>query len=178
MQEAQRLHGYVQNLLDMTRLGQPDFILNREPVTLAALIDGAAGRLAAALSQHPLQTHLDPALPRLRVHPALIEQVLVNILDNAARYSPPGSPIEIRAMVAAPDLLVDIIDKGAGINEADRTRIFNLFYTQPVGDGAAAAPALGLPSPGPWWKPTAARSGPLPGPAKPAPACACHCLWP
>ncbi|MED5526618.1 MAG: sensor histidine kinase KdpD [Pseudomonadota bacterium] len=144
LQEAQRLHGYVQNLLDMTRLGQPDFILNREPVTLVALIDGAAGRLAAALSQHPLQTHLDPALPRLRVHPALIEQVLVNILDNAARYSPPGSPIEIRAMVAAPDLLVDIIDKGAGINEADRTRIFNLFYTQPVGDGGSRGTGLGL----------------------------------
>src|SRR5690606_6561000 len=78
------------------------------------------------------------------VHPALLEQVLVNVIDNAARYSPAGTPIEVRALEAGPDLLIDVLDQGVGINEADRNKIFNLFYTQPVGDSGSRGTGLGL----------------------------------
>ncbi|WP_115719482.1 sensor histidine kinase [Gallaecimonas mangrovi] len=144
LQESQRLHGYIQSLLDMTRLGQPDFQLKRQWVALEQLLTRASKRLAAALSQHPLILNLGLPTPQLYVHEALMEQVLVNVLDNAARYSPVHSPIEVRAVLAEPDLLIDVLDKGAGIKDEDRTRIFDLFYTQPVGDSGSRGTGLGL----------------------------------
>jgi two-component system sensor histidine kinase KdpD len=142
--EARRLHGYVQNLLDMTRIGSPDFQLKRDWVDLADLVESARRRLDSSWRQHKLLVHFDQQIPRLYVHGALIEQVLVNILDNASRYSPAGTPIEFKVMLADPDLIIDIIDIGVGIAESDRDKIFNLFYTQPVGDCGSRGTGLGL----------------------------------
>ncbi|HHO2103896.1 TPA: DUF4118 domain-containing protein, partial [Aeromonas hydrophila] len=142
--EARRLHSYVQNLLDMTRIGSPDFQLKRDWVDLADLVENARRRLDSSWRQHKLLVHFDQQIPRLYVHGALIEQVLVNILDNASRYSPAGTPIEFKVMLADPDLILDIIDIGVGIAESDRDKIFNLFYTQPVGDCGSRGTGLGL----------------------------------
>lgn len=143
-EEARRLHSYVQNLLDMTRIGSPDFQLKRDWVDLADLVENARRRLDSSWRQHKLLVHFDQQIPRLYVHGALIEQVLVNILDNASRYSPAGTPIEFKVMLADPDLILDIIDIGVGIAESDRDKIFNLFYTQPVGDCGSRGTGLGL----------------------------------
>ncbi|WP_336290079.1 sensor histidine kinase KdpD [Aeromonas dhakensis] len=143
-EEARRLHSYVQNLLDMTRIGSPDFQLKRDWVDLADLVENARHRLDSSWRQHKLLVHFDQQIPRLYVHGALIEQVLVNILDNASRYSPAGTPIEFKVMLADPDLIIDIIDIGVGIAESDRDKIFNLFYTQPVGDCGSRGTGLGL----------------------------------
>ncbi|HCT2504939.1 TPA: sensor histidine kinase KdpD [Aeromonas dhakensis] len=143
-EEARRLHSYVQNLLDMTRIGSPDFQLKRDWVDLADLVENARRRLDSSWRQHKLLVHFDQQIPRLYVHGALIEQVLVNILDNASRYSPAGTPIEFKVMLADPDLIIDIIDIGVGIAESDRDKIFNLFYTQPVGDCGSRGTGLGL----------------------------------
>ncbi|MGY3903468.1 DUF4118 domain-containing protein [Aeromonas lusitana] len=142
--EARRLHSYVQNLLDMTRIGSPDFQLRRDWVDLADLVESARKRLDSSWRQHKLLVHFDQQIPQLYVHGALIEQVLVNILDNASRYSPAGTPIEFKVMLATPDLIIDIIDIGVGIAESDRDKIFNLFYTQPVGDCGSRGTGLGL----------------------------------
>lgn len=143
-EEARRLHSYVQNLLDMTRIGSPDFQLKRDWVDLADLVENARRRLDSSWRQHKLLVYFDQQIPRLYVHGALIEQVLVNILDNASRYSPAGTPIEFKVMLADPDLIIDIIDIGVGIAESDRDKIFNLFYTQPVGDCGSRGTGLGL----------------------------------
>ena len=143
-EEARRLHSYVQNLLDMTRIGSPDFQLKRDWVDLAELVENARRRLDSSWRQHKLLVHFDQQIPRLYVHGALIEQVLVNILDNASRYSSAGTPIEFKVMLADPDLIIDIIDIGVGIAESDRDKIFNLFYTQPVGDCGSRGTGLGL----------------------------------
>lgn len=143
-EEARRLHSYVQNLLDMTRIGSPDFQLKRDWVDLADLVENARRRLDSSWRQHKLLVHFDQQIPRLYVHGALIEQMLVNILDNASRYSPAGTPIEFKVMLADPDLIIDIIDIGVGIAESDRDKIFNLFYTQPVGDCGSRGTGLGL----------------------------------
>ncbi|ENY72401.1 sensor histidine kinase [Aeromonas diversa] len=143
-EEAARLHGYVQNLLDMTRIGSPDFQLKRDWIAIEELVEHARHRLAASWRQHKLLIHLDQHVPLLYVHGALIEQVLVNILDNASRYSPVGTPIELKVMLADPDIIIDIIDIGVGIAESDRDKIFNLFYTQPVGDCGSRGTGLGL----------------------------------
>ncbi|MGN5161383.1 DUF4118 domain-containing protein [Aeromonas dhakensis] len=143
-EEARRLHSYVQNLLDMTRIGSPNFQLKRDWVDLADLVENARRRLDSSWRQHKLLVHFDQQIPRLYVHGALIEQVLVNILDNASRYSPAGTPIEFKVMLADPDLIIDIIDIGVGIAESDRDKIFNLFYTQPVGDCGSRGTGLGL----------------------------------
>lgn len=143
-EEARRLHSYVQNLLDMTRIGSPDFQLKRDWIDLADLVENARRRLDSSWRQHKLLVYFDQQIPRLYVHGALIEQVLVNILDNASRYSPAGTPIEFKVMLADPDLIIDIIDIGVGIAESDRDKIFNLFYTQPVGDCGSRGTGLGL----------------------------------
>ncbi|HHP5450432.1 TPA: sensor histidine kinase, partial [Aeromonas veronii] len=113
-------------------------------VDLADLVESARKRLDSSWRQHKLLVHFDQHVPQLYVHGALIEQVLVNILDNASRYSPAGTPIEFKVMVAEPDLIIDIIDIGVGIAESDREKIFNLFYTQPVGDCGSRGTGLGL----------------------------------
>ncbi|MDO2950082.1 sensor histidine kinase [Aeromonas simiae] len=143
-EEASRLHGYVQNLLDMTRIGSPDFQLKRDWVAIEDLVESARHRLEASWRQHKMLIHIDQHVPQLYVHGALLEQVLVNILDNASRYSPVGTPIELKVMLASPDLIIDIIDIGVGIAESDRDKIFNLFYTQPVGDCGSRGTGLGL----------------------------------
>lgn len=143
-EEAARLRSYVQNLLDMTRIGSPDFQLKREWVAIEDLVDAAYHRLQAAWRQHKLLIHIDQNIPLLYVHGALIEQVLVNVFDNAVRYSPARTPIEFKVVLALPDIIIDIIDMGAGIADADRSKIFNLFYTQPVGDCGSRGTGLGL----------------------------------
>ena len=111
-EEARRLHSYVQNLLDMTRIGSPDFQLKREWVDLADLVESARKRLDSSWRQHRLLIHFDQQIPQLYVHGALIEQVLVNILDNALPLLASRHPIEFKVMLADPDLIIDIIDIG------------------------------------------------------------------
>ncbi len=95
--EGERLDRYVQNLLDMTRLGHGALKPAVQPSDLAELVGAARTRLAAVLRGHRLGTDLPPDLPAVLVDPVLTEQVLVNILDNAAKYAPPGSPITLAA---------------------------------------------------------------------------------
>jgi two-component system sensor histidine kinase KdpD len=80
----------------------------------------------------------------LYVHPALIEQALFNILENAARFSPPGEPVRIVACAMDKALRIDVIDRGPGIPEEERARIFDMFYSVARGDRAPQGTGLGL----------------------------------
>jgi two-component system sensor histidine kinase KdpD len=87
---------------------------------------------------------LAPELPLLWVHPALVEQALFNILENAAKFSPVGGTVMARARAAGGELFVEISDSGPGIPEAERTRIFDMFYSVARGDRDARGSGLGL----------------------------------
>ncbi|WDU60660.1 sensor histidine kinase KdpD [Pseudomonas poae] len=142
--EAERLDRYIQNLLDMTRLGHGALKLARDWVSPGDIVGSALGRLRAVLA--PLQVHTDvPAqLPLLYVHAALIEQALVNVLENAARFSPPQGRLQLSAGVTDSQLFFAVADEGPGIPEDERAKIFDMFYTAARGDRGGQGTGLGL----------------------------------
>ncbi|MHC8315333.1 DUF4118 domain-containing protein [Pseudomonas sp. LB3P31] len=142
--EAERLDRYIQNLLDMTRLGHGALKLARDWVSPADIVGSSLNRLRAVLA--PLQVSIDvaPELPLLYVHAALIEQALVNVLENAARFSPVHGRLQLRAGVVDSELFFSVSDEGPGIPEEERTKIFDMFYTAARGDRGGQGTGLGL----------------------------------
>ncbi len=144
LSESERLDRYIQNLLDMTRLGQGGLKLERDWITLDDLVASALRRLGPALEGVELQHDWPDDLPLLHVHPALIEQALVNVIDNAARFSPPGGRLWIRAAVEDDALCLAVVDQGPGIDPALRERVFDMFTTGGEGDRGRYGSGLGL----------------------------------
>lgn len=142
--EGQRLDRYIQNLLDMTRLGHGTLKLNRDWTDAAEIVAAAVARLRKLFPELRVETELPRDTVLLYVHPALIEQALFNILENAARFSPPGEPVRIHAFVSGEHLLIDVSDRGPGIPEDERVRIFDMFYSVSRGDRATQGTGLGL----------------------------------
>jgi two-component system sensor histidine kinase KdpD len=142
--EGQRLDRYIQNLLDMTRLGHGALKLARDWVSLEEIVGACAQRLRKAFPETPLERDLASDLPLLYVHPALIEQALFNIMENAAKFSPPGAAVRVRATRSGAELVIDVIDRGPGIPEDERARIFDMFYSVERGDRGKHGTGLGL----------------------------------
>lgn len=143
-EEAERLNRFVGNLLDMTRLESGALKLNREWVEIEDVIGAALARLAQRLSDHQVIVDVEPGLPMLRPDFVLVEQVLVNLLDNAAKYSPSGTPIHIRARREADSVVVEVEDEGVGVPSDDLEHIFDKFYRVRGGDSQSAGTGLGL----------------------------------
>jgi two-component system sensor histidine kinase KdpD len=127
-EEAERLERLVGNLLDMTRLEAGGVTLKREWVPLEEVLGAALGRLEGKLRGREVSTALPDDLPLLSVDPVLLEQLLVNLLENAAKYTPQGSPIEVGARVEGGAVIVEVCDRGPGIPEGARDEIFQKFY--------------------------------------------------
>jgi two-component system sensor histidine kinase KdpD len=142
--EAERLDRYIQNLLDMTRLGHGGLKLARDWVAPADIVASALQRLRPVLAPLAVELALPAELPLLYVHAALIEQALVNVLENAARFSPPGGRLRIGVEADAEELRLQVADQGPGIPEAERAKIFDMFYTAARGDRGGQGTGLGL----------------------------------
>ena len=143
--EAERLNRYVANLLDMTRIDAGALEARREPCDLADLIAAAVRRCQPALSGHKLKLSIPPGLPMLLLDEALMDQVLVNLLDNAAKYTPAGSSIEIAVARHRFSIVIAVRDDGPGLPPADLDRIFDKFYrVREDADRARAGTGLGL----------------------------------
>ncbi|WLI14189.1 MULTISPECIES: sensor histidine kinase KdpD [Pseudomonas] len=142
--EAERLDRYIQNLLDMTRLGHGALKLARDWVSPADIVGSSLNRLRAVLASLQVITEVPAELPLLYVHAALIEQALVNVLENAARFSPPHGRLELRAGVDDSELFFSVSDEGPGIPQEDRAKIFDMFYTAARGDRGGQGTGLGL----------------------------------
>ncbi|XKE47094.1 DUF4118 domain-containing protein [Halomonas organivorans] len=146
LSESERLDRYIQNLLDMTRLGQGKLKIERDWISLDDLVGSALQRLEPSLEGLSVVRDWPPGLPLLHVHPALIEQALVNIIDNAARYSPSGGRIGIHGELSAGHdwLTLRITDQGPGIDPACRDAVFDMFVTGGEGDRGRRGSGLGL----------------------------------
>lgn len=142
--EAERLDRYIQNLLDMARLGHGGLKLIRDWTTPADIIASALQRLHRVLADLRLELLVPDDLPLLYVHPALVEQALVNVLENAARFSPPQGRLQIAVSTGAGTLRFIVSDEGPGVPEAERERIFDMFYTAARGDRGGPGTGLGL----------------------------------
>ncbi|GGH44911.1 DUF4118 domain-containing protein [Frigidibacter albus] len=143
-EEGERLDRYVQNLLDMTRLGHGALKPRVGPVDVAELVGTARHRLRAPLRGHVLETDVPDLLPLVLADGMLLEQVLVNVLDNAAKYAPIGSAISIAARRVAAQVELSVADTGPGIPPDERARVFDMFYRVSEGDRQRAGTGLGL----------------------------------
>jgi two-component system sensor histidine kinase KdpD len=144
LEEAERLNRFVQNLLDMTRLGYGALKPKRDWVDLHDVVGSAIERLKQPLAQYHVVTDVKPDMRLLYVDPVLIEQVMVNVLDNAAKYSKPGGTINVRAFERGASSVIQVVDKGPGIPEHERELIFDMFYRVKAGDNRIAGTGLGL----------------------------------
>ena len=143
-EEAERLNRFIANLLDMTRLESGAIEPGLDFVDLGDVVGSAIRRASGVLASHQIQIKLAADLPMLRLDPVLLEQVLFNLLDNAAKYAPPGTKIELRAAKDGELVRLDIADEGEGIPDSDLERIFDKFYRVQAMDRKRAGTGLGL----------------------------------
>jgi len=142
--EAERLNRYIQNLLDMTRLGGGTLRPKRDWVEVSDIISTALERLRRDLAPYQVVLDVPESIPLLYIHGVLIEQALVNVLDNAARFSPADGTIAITVRSESGDIHIEVCDQGPGIPESERERVFDMFYTATRGDRHSGGTGLGL----------------------------------
>ena len=144
IEESERLNRFIVNLLDMTRLEAGAVAPNLAPQDVAETIDTALRRTQKILAGHRVAVEIAPDLPTLRLDPVLFEQVLVNLLDNAAKYAPEGSTVTLRARQDGRTVRIEVLDEGFGLPEADVERVFDKFYRVRKSDRVRAGTGLGL----------------------------------
>jgi len=129
----------VANLLDMVRLESGALEVQREWQPLEEVIGLALIRLGDRLGGHQVVTNVPPGLPPVLIDGLLIEQVLINLVENALEFAPEGTPIEISARAGPQAVTVEVADQGPGIPAGEESRIFEKFYRtreQAPGGGA------------------------------------------
>jgi two-component system, OmpR family, sensor histidine kinase KdpD len=126
--EAERLNRLVGNLLDMTRLESGILTITLQPCDMQDVIGAALNSLAAHLDKRPVGVDIPDDLPLAGVDFVLVQQVLINLLENAAKYSGDADPITLRVRAAAKWLVVTVEDTGPGVAEEDLERIFEKFF--------------------------------------------------
>jgi two-component system sensor histidine kinase KdpD len=127
-EEAERLERLLANLLDMTRLESGGVELRREWVPVEEIVGAVLGRLEPRLAGRPVRTELPSELPLLAADPLLLEQLLLNLIENAVKYTPPASPIEITATVRDGELELTVADRGPGLPRGEESRVFEKFF--------------------------------------------------
>ncbi len=142
--EAERLNRFIGNLLDMTRLELGAIALAPTLVDLGEIVGTALQRAHRLLADRRVAVDLATDLPMLRLDYLLFEQVLFNLLDNAAKYAPAGTLVMVRVQVAGDAVVVSVLDEGPGIPPADLERIFDKFYRVRAQDRQRAGTGLGL----------------------------------
>jgi two-component system sensor histidine kinase KdpD len=142
--ESDRLNRFIANLLDMTKLESGAIRPNTVLQDLNEIVGTALQRASKILGQHRLEVELEPILPMLELDAVLFEQVLFNLLDNAAKYASPHSTIRVQSWRQDGVVKLQIIDEGSGIPPEDVERIFDKFHRAQKGDQVRAGTGLGL----------------------------------
>jgi two-component system, OmpR family, sensor histidine kinase KdpD len=142
-EQSQQMGGLVGNVLEMTRLEAGAIALNRDWHSMSEIAGSVLRRLEDRLESHPVEVDLPMELPLVRVDAALIEQVLANLLENAAKHTPPGTRITLRVDRQDDSLLVSVEDAGPGLPEGDPEQLFAKFHRGST-EGTVAGVGLGL----------------------------------
>lgn len=143
LDESQRMNRLIGNLLDMIRLDSGSLQVHKEWQSLEEIVGVALIRLEERLRGRQVTVSLPPDLPLVPLDDILMEQVFVNLLENAARYTPAGSPIDVSAAVVDGSVRVDVADRGPGLPPGDEERIFDKFHRGSQ-EGAPGGVGLGL----------------------------------
>jgi two-component system sensor histidine kinase KdpD len=142
--EAERLNRFIANLLDMTRLEFGAIAPNWGFHYPGDIVGTALNRAKKITAAHLVEVAIPTDLPMLKLDPVLFEQVLFNLLDNAAKYAPEGTTIRIEGVRTSDAVSLRVIDQGPGIPDDDLERIFDTFYRVKRTDRVRAGTGLGL----------------------------------
>ncbi len=142
--EAERLGRLIQNLLSVTRLESPTVELRRSPEAIEEIVSAAVERINAGLAPKRINVAISPELPWVLAEPALIEQVMLNLLENAVRHAGAASPIEVTAHLENNRVTIQVADRGSGIAEADIDKVFEKFYRGQQANQRDGGVGLGL----------------------------------
>ena len=142
--ESERLNRFIANLLDMTKLESGAVSPNVTLHDIGEIVGSALRRASRILSHHDVELELAPDLPMLELDAVLFEQVLFNLLDNAAKYAPADTTIRIQSWRTAESVCLRVLDEGSGIPAGDLDHIFDKFYRAQKTDQVRAGTGLGL----------------------------------
>ena len=142
--EAERLNRFIANLLDMTKLESGAVIPNLAPHDMGEIVGTALQRAGKILGNHRVEVDISSDLPMVMVDAVLFEQVLFNLLDNAAKYALPNTTVRIQSWRDRDSVRLQVVDEGDGIPAADLERIFDKFFRVRKGDQVRAGTGLGL----------------------------------
>ncbi|MBL8179040.1 MAG: sensor histidine kinase KdpD [Bryobacterales bacterium] len=147
-EEGERMGRLVQNLLEMTRLDAGGVEIHRDWHTVEEMVGAALERMEKPLARHAVKTALEERLPLVQVDDVLMQQVLVNLLENAAKYTPAGTEVEIAAYAGNRGVVVEVRDRGPGFAAGEEAHVFEKFYrgstegVRGVGLGLAISQAI------------------------------------
>jgi two-component system sensor histidine kinase KdpD len=142
--ESERLNRFIANLLDMTKLESGAIVPNTALHDVGEIVGTALERAGKILAHHRVDVEIAADLPMVSVDAVLFEQMLFNLLDNAAKYAPPATTISVRSWQERDRVRVQVLDEGDGIPPGDLERIFDKFYRVHKGDHVRAGTGLGL----------------------------------
>jgi two-component system sensor histidine kinase KdpD len=141
LEETDRLNRLVGNILDLARVRAGALVPAKQLAAVDEVIESVLHRMAPALSRVRVRTLVRPDIPDVPMDPVQIDQVISNLLENAARFSPPGGEILVSVAPWHRSVQVRVADEGPGIPAAERDRVFEAFFR---GDGAGGRPGSGL----------------------------------
>jgi two-component system sensor histidine kinase KdpD len=142
--ESERLNRFIANLLDMTKLESGAIVPNTAPHDISEIVGSALRRASKILVRHKVSLELVADLPMLALDAVLFEQVLFNLLDNAAKYAPADTTISIRGSRERDSVVLQVLDEGGGIPPAELESVFDKFYRAQKGDHVRPGTGLGL----------------------------------
>jgi two-component system sensor histidine kinase KdpD len=142
--ESERLNRFIANLLDMTKLESGAVAPNLAPHDVGEIVGSALERAKKILTRDRVEVAIPSDLPMVAVDPVLFEQVLFNLLDNAAKYAPAGTTVRIQGWAERDAVKLEVLDQGDGIPPDDLERIFDKFHRVQKGDRVRAGTGLGL----------------------------------
>ena len=142
--ESERLNRFIANLLDMTKLESGAIVPNTARHDVGEIVGSALRRAGKILVHHKVSLELGADLPMLELDAVLFEQVLFNLLDNAAKYAPSGTTISIRGARDREQVTLQIMDEGSGIPPDELESVFDKFYRAQKGDHVRPGTGLGL----------------------------------
>jgi two-component system sensor histidine kinase KdpD len=142
--ESERLNRFIANLLDMTKLESGAIVPNTARHDVGEIVGSALRRAGKILVHYKVSLELAADLPMLELDAVLFEQVLFNLLDNAAKYAPAGTTISIRSTREAETVSLQILDEGSGIPPDELDSVFDKFYRARKGDHVRPGTGLGL----------------------------------
>ena len=140
-EEAQRMNRLANNLLEMGRLQSQSVALRREWQPIEEVFGSALHQLEPSIRGREVVLRVPEDLPLVAIDEVLIERALVNLLENALRYSPPGTPVELAASAVPGEVTVEVLDRGPGLVPGEEGRIFDKFFR---GEAARSRDGVGL----------------------------------